>query len=146
MSVILKLECTFLCRILLCRRHRKIEHIDKNSRPRGNGNTWNVLLYLYSYSFLNQSTKSINWIKERIIGLSEFWYIFEIYKFVTFMNLVRLNECGITFKNKALSACQEKNSTTIFTKRVLLAVVVSFIWDMLVRKKLFTFSASQEIC
>ena len=51
----------------------------------------------------------------------------KIYKFVTFMNLVRLNECGITFKNKALSACQEKNITTIFTKRVLLAVVVSFI-------------------
>ena len=40
------LECTFLCRILLCRRHRKIERIDKNSRPRGNGNTRNVLLYL----------------------------------------------------------------------------------------------------
>ena len=24
----------------------EIEHIDKNSRPSGNGNTWNVLLYL----------------------------------------------------------------------------------------------------
>ena len=33
------------------------------------------------------------------------------------MNLVRLNECGITFKNKALSACQGKNITTIFITR-----------------------------
>jgi hypothetical protein len=103
-------------------------------------------MFYYTYSFLNQSTKSINWIKERIISLSEFWYIFEIYKFVTFMNLVRLDECVITFKNQAFSACQEKNIATILTKRVLLAVVVSFIWDMLVRKKLFTFSPSQEIC
>jgi hypothetical protein len=35
-------------------------------------------MFYYTYRFLNQSTKSINWIKERIIGLSEFWYIFEI--------------------------------------------------------------------
>jgi hypothetical protein len=53
-----KLECTFLCRILLCRRHRKIEHIDKNSRPIGGMETRGM--FYYTYSFLNQSTKSIN--------------------------------------------------------------------------------------
>jgi hypothetical protein len=119
--------------------------------------TYLNVLYLLNISFVHSinyyMSKHISFFLNQIHTKSNaifFWKrisnIFEIYKFVTNMNLVRLNECGITFKNKALSACQEKNITTIFTKRVLLAVVVSFIWDMLVRKKLFTFSASQEIC
>ena len=56
--------------------------------------------------FLNQiHTKSNAIFSEKGYRITN---IFEIYKFVTFMNLVRLNECGITFKTKLFQRVKKR--------------------------------------